>query len=74
MPLKLRPTGLGSGTYKDNVDYSVFSGEWLIGRIYERNGFPRTLACVCDRKHRIRAAVGYRLRSAGPSLLLALTS
>jgi len=29
----------------------------------------RTLACVCDRKHRIRAAVGYRLRSAGPSLL-----
>jgi hypothetical protein len=26
-------------------------------------------ACVCDRKHRIRAAVGYRLRSAGPSLL-----
>jgi hypothetical protein len=22
--------------YKDSVDYSVFSGEWLIGRIYER--------------------------------------
>ena len=40
MPLKMRQTGLGSGTYKDNVDYSVFSGEWLIGRIYERNGFP----------------------------------
>ena len=40
MPLKMRPTGLGSGTYKDNVDYNIFSGEWLIGRIYERNGFP----------------------------------
>ena len=40
LPLKLRPTGLGSGAYKDNVDYSVFSGEWLIGRIYEREGFP----------------------------------
>jgi hypothetical protein len=40
MPLKMRPTGLGSGTYKDNVDYSVFSGERLIGRIYERHGFP----------------------------------
>ena len=39
MPLKMRQTGLGSGTYKDNVDYNVFSGEWLIGR-YERNGFP----------------------------------
>jgi len=40
MPLKMRPIGLGSGAYKDNVDYNVFSGEWLIGRIYERNGFP----------------------------------
>ena len=40
MPLKMRPTGLGSGAYKDNVDYNVVSGEWLIGRIYERNGFP----------------------------------
>ena len=40
MPLTHGPTGLGSGTYKDNVDYNVFSGEWLIGRIYERNGFP----------------------------------
>ena len=39
MPLKMRQTGLGSGTYKDNVDYNIFSGEWLIGR-YERNGFP----------------------------------
>jgi putative tryptophan/tyrosine transport system substrate-binding protein len=34
MPLKMRPIGLGSGAYKDNVDYNVFSGEWLIGRIY----------------------------------------
>ena len=34
------PTVLGSGAYKDNLDYSVFSGEWLIGRIYEREGFP----------------------------------
>jgi hypothetical protein len=36
MPLKLRRTGLGSS----NVDYNVFNGEWLIGRIYERNGCP----------------------------------
>jgi hypothetical protein len=40
MPLKLRPTGLGSGIYQDNIDYNIFSREWLIGRIYERNGFP----------------------------------
>jgi hypothetical protein len=36
MALTMRPTGLGSGAYKDNVDYNIFSGEWLIGRIYER--------------------------------------
>ena len=36
----MRPTGLGSGAYQDNVDYNVFSGEWLIGRIYEVRGGP----------------------------------
>jgi hypothetical protein len=34
MPLKLRPTGLGSGIDKDRADYGVYSGEWEIGRIY----------------------------------------
>jgi len=33
MPLKLRPTGLGHGVYKDNVDYRVLNGEWGISRI-----------------------------------------
>jgi hypothetical protein len=28
----MRPTGLGSGFYKDHVDYSVFCGEWCILR------------------------------------------
>jgi hypothetical protein len=32
-------TGLGHGVYKNSID-SVFSGDWLIGRIYERKGFP----------------------------------
>jgi hypothetical protein len=36
----MRPTDLGQGVYKDSIDYGVFSGEWLIGRIYERHGFP----------------------------------
>ena len=36
----MRPTGLGHGVYKDDIDYSVFSGEWLIGCIYERKGIP----------------------------------
>jgi hypothetical protein len=34
MPLTMRPSGLGHGVYKDSIDYSVFSREWLIGRIY----------------------------------------
>jgi hypothetical protein len=38
MALTMRPTGLGSGAYQDNVDYNVFSGEWLIGRMPGRRG------------------------------------
>jgi uncharacterized protein (DUF736 family) len=43
MPLKLRPTSLGSGIDKDRPDYTVFTGEWEIGRIYERRGGPDNL-------------------------------
>ena len=32
MPLKLRPTGLGSGIDKDRADYTVYCGEWDVGR------------------------------------------
>ncbi len=42
MPLKMRPTGLGHGVYKDVPDYSVFCGGWCIGRIYQtRTGSGR---------------------------------
>jgi hypothetical protein len=43
MPLKMRPTGLCSGYYKDSMDYSVFCGEWCIGRIYENRSGPEHL-------------------------------
>ena len=43
MALKLRPTGLGHGVYKDNPDYGVFCGEWCIGRIYETRTGPADL-------------------------------
>jgi hypothetical protein len=36
----MRPTGLGHGAYKDDLDFVVYSGEWQIGRIYGRRGFP----------------------------------
>ena len=48
MPLKLRPTGLGHGVYKDNVDYGVFCGEWCIGRIYETRTGPEQLRWFDD--------------------------
>ena len=46
MPLKLRPTGLGSGIDKERADYTVYSGGWDVGRIYETRGGPRQPALV----------------------------
>jgi hypothetical protein len=43
MPLTMCPTGLGHGAYKDDVDYSVYCGEWCIGRIYETRTGPESL-------------------------------
>jgi uncharacterized protein (DUF736 family) len=43
MALKLRPTGLGFGIDKDRPDYTVYSGKWAIGRIYETRGGPDSL-------------------------------
>ena len=43
MALKLRPTGLGSGIDKDRPDYTVVTGEWEVGRIYETRGGPDSL-------------------------------
>ena len=44
MALKLRPTGLGSGIDKDRADYTVVTGEWKVGRIYETRGGPTICA------------------------------
>jgi hypothetical protein len=43
MPLKLRPSGLGSGIDKDRPDYTVYTGQWDIGRIYQTRGGPDSL-------------------------------
>src|SRR6476660_5388917 len=43
MALKLRPTGLGSAINKDRPDYTVYSGECTVGRIYETGGGPDSL-------------------------------
>ena len=41
--LTLRPTGLGSGIDKDRPDYTVYSAEWDVGRIYQTRGGPDSL-------------------------------
>jgi hypothetical protein len=41
--MPLRPTGLGAGIDKDRQDYSVYSGEWEVGRIYQTRGGPDSL-------------------------------
>ena len=41
MALKLRPTGLGAGIDKDRPDYTIYTGEWEIGRIYQSRGRSR---------------------------------
>src|SRR6476619_658520 len=43
MALTMRQTGLGSGIDKDRADYTVFTGEWEVGRIYETRGGPDNL-------------------------------
>ena len=39
MPLKLRPTGLGSEIDKKRQDYTVYIGKWAVGRIYDLRWF-----------------------------------
>ena len=40
MPLTIRPTGLGAGIDKDRQDFTIYSGGWAVGRIYETRGGP----------------------------------
>jgi hypothetical protein len=43
MSLTMRPIGLGFGIDKDRADYTVYCGEWEIGRIYQTRGGPDSL-------------------------------
>ena len=43
MPLRLRATGLGFGIDKDRQDFTIFSGGWAVGHIYETRGGPDSL-------------------------------
>jgi hypothetical protein len=43
MALKMRPTGLGAGIDKDPQDFTVYSGEWAVGRTYQQRGGPSSM-------------------------------
>jgi hypothetical protein len=43
MSFQLRPTGLGAMIDKDRPDYTIYSGDWAVGRIYETRGGPDRL-------------------------------
>jgi hypothetical protein len=43
MPLTMRPTGLASPVDKDRQDFTIYCGEWAVGRIYEQHGEPDSM-------------------------------
>ena len=61
MALTLRPTGLSAGIDKDRQDFTIYSGGWAIGPIYETRGGPDhlrwfwsfTVACPMTRSDRV---------------------
>jgi hypothetical protein len=67
MPLKLRPTGLGSAIDKNRPDYAVCTGEWEVGRIYETRGGPLIAhgAALGSPPRVERSAEGGRARAIG---------
>jgi hypothetical protein len=40
MPLTMRSTGLESPVDKDRQDFTIYSGDWVMGRTYEQRGAP----------------------------------
>ena len=44
MPLKLRPTGLGSGIDKDRADYTVYCGGWMLAVSFRPAAVPTACA------------------------------
>jgi hypothetical protein len=40
MALTMRATGLASPIGRDRAEYTIYSGEWAVGRIYEERGGP----------------------------------
>jgi hypothetical protein len=48
MPLTMRPTGLASPVDKDQQDFTIYSGDCAMGRIYESAMHLRGPAAVAE--------------------------
>ena len=47
--MPLSPTGLGAMIDKDRPDYTIYSGGWAVGRIFEMRGGPDPRHSTVDR-------------------------
>ena len=56
MPLTMRPTGLSSPVDKDRKDFTICSGDWAMGRIYEQRGGPDEHVLVLVAARHLRQA------------------
>ncbi len=71
MPLTMRPTGLGSPVDR-RQDFTIYSGKWTVGRIYEEHGMPAEMQWFwsflgsVDRPSDMRTNVSAGPRCAGP--------
>jgi hypothetical protein len=46
MPLTMRTTGLASPVDQNREDFTIYSGEWAMGRIYQQRGGPESMRCL----------------------------
>ena len=61
MALTLHPAAPGAGIGKDRPDYTIYSGDWAVGRIYETRAGPDrlrwfwsfTVTCPMTRSDRV---------------------
>jgi hypothetical protein len=44
----MRPAGLSSGIDQDRQDYTVYCGDWDVGRIYQTRSGPESLRWFCS--------------------------
>jgi len=65
MPLTMRPTGPSSDP--DRKDYTIYSGKWAIGRIYQETGMPTEMTWYWSFHGSVSRPSDIRSNGHGPS-------